>query len=144
MLGQTHNPLLLQTEQQTAARVPAPLRQAYQNVVAAGNKFLYAPQTRALVMRQLSLPGDAAQVAGQGIAKLFGILLHQTQGQLNMQAAIPAMTTLLCEALDFMEQTGRTQVTADLLARATKEMSAALMQLLGVRPGQLPGLMPGS
>ena len=137
---QTKNPMLAQIEQQTEAKVPADLKPTFERIVAAGQKVMYSPQTHKMMTDQMA-QGEPAHAAGEGIAKLFGILMHESKGTLNMKAAIPAMTSLLCEALDFMEQAGKVQITPDVIAKATQEMASSIMQMLGVTPEKLQGMM---
>jgi len=143
----TNNPILKQTEEAIIAKVPQELRNTMNRIVLAGKKVMYSEQTADLMSEQLKQPGDPATVAGQGVAKLFVLLLQQSipQGKggvptLNMEAAMPAMQVLLCDALGFMEEAGMMEVTPDLLATATQEMIAAILQFLGVTPEKLSEL----
>jgi hypothetical protein len=138
---QHRNPLLQQTVQQIQAKVPPDLMPTFQRIVLAGEKVMYAPQTHAMMVNQLKGNPNQAEAVGEGIAKLFAILLHESKGTLNMKAAMPAMVVLLCDALDFMEQTMGVKVTPQLLAAATKEMGSALLQVMGVTPDKLNQMM---
>lgn len=135
------NPILQQAIQAVEAKVPADLRRTYDRIILAGEKFMFSEQTRQMLMNQMKSSQNPAEAAGEGIAKLFAILLRESKGTLSMPAAIPAMTTLLCEALDFMEEIGYVQVTEDLLARATEEMGSALLQILGVTPDKVQSML---
>jgi hypothetical protein len=132
----TTNPVLLKCEQKTQQSVPAELQQSFQRIVAAGEKIMYSPQTRHLIMAKLQ-SGDPATVVGDGVGELFGILLKESKGTMNMKAAIPATTMLLCDALGLLEQAGKLQVTDAILAAATKEKNSTIMQLLKITPKTL-------
>ena len=139
-MAQVQNPLLQKLQQATEAKVPEQLKGAYKGIIAAGEKVMYSPQSHKMMMQQMS-QGDPADAAGEGIAKLLAILLHEMKGALNMKAAIPAMTHLLCDALDFMEQAGKCKVDNDLLATAVKEMGSSILQILGATPDKMQGMM---
>lgn len=130
------NPLLKQAAQAVEAKVPAELKNTFQRIILAGEKFMYSPKTHEMMMKQMSGP-NPAEAAGEGIAKLFAILFKESKGTLRMEAAIPAMTVLLCEGLDFLEEAGRLKVDESLLAAATEEMGSDILQMLGMTPEKL-------
>jgi hypothetical protein len=131
MLGQTTNPQLEQVEQAVQAKVPPDLMPAFERIVTAGLKVMYAPETRQMLANQLKQPGDPAQIVGEGIAKLMGILYQQSKGTMPMKAAIPAAQVLTCEAIDFAAKAGIMQVSSDTIAQTTKEMVTYLLQVFG-------------
>jgi hypothetical protein len=135
------NPILQKAEQANTAKVQPELIPTFKKIVLAGEKLMYSPQTHKMMLQQMQSNPNPAEAAGEGIAKLFAILLRESKGTLNMKAAIPAMTVLLCEALGFMEDAGKAQVTDQLLADATREMGSALLQVLGVTPSKLQSMM---
>jgi hypothetical protein len=141
MLGKTTNPQLQAVEQAVQTKVPPELNSAFQRIVAAGEKVMYAPETRHLLQSQLSQKGAPADLAGQGVAKLMGLLFKESKGTMPMKAAIPAAQVLLCEALDFMEKAGLVQVGDDLIAEATKDMMAYLLQIFGFKKAQIDQYM---
>lgn len=135
------NPLLQQVVEQVEAQVPADLRNTYDRIFLAGQKVMYSPETREMMMRQFSSQQNIAEAAGEGIAKLFAMLISESKGTLNMKAAIPAMTALLCDGLDFLEGAGRVRVDERVLADATSEMGSAILQVLGVTPEKMQGIL---
>lgn len=136
------NPLLQKTEQAILAKVnPQQLVPAVQKIVEQGKKILYSPQTRQMIINQISKSNDMPHVAGEGVAKLIAMILHQAPNSMPPQAMIPAATLLLCECLDLLEGMGKVQVTPEVIASGMKEMTAALMQLLGVTPEKLQVLL---
>ena len=144
MIGNTTNPLLKQTEEAIQAKVPKNMQEAFQRIVLAGSKVMYSKESQNLIADELKSDGDPAEIAGTGVAKLLGLLMAHSKGTMPMQAAIPAITVLLCEALDFMEQAGKVKVDADLLARATQDMASAVMQMMGLTPDKLSSIMQKS
>lgn len=135
------NPILQKAAQAIEAKVPAEMRPTMQRIVLAGEKVMYSPQTHKMMIQQMNSNPNPAEAAGEGIAKLFAILLRESKGTLNMKAAIPAMTLLLCEALGFMEEAGKVKVSEQLVAEATREMGSALLQIIGVTPEKLQSMI---
>lgn len=141
MLGQTKNQFLQAVEQAVMEKVPQDKRGAFERIVAAGEKVMYSPQTRQMLDNQLSQQGDPAEIAGEGVAKLFGLLFKESKGTMPMEAGIPAAQVLLCEGLDFLEKAGRIQVTNEVIGHATQAMVAYLLQLFGVSQDKLAQMM---
>lgn len=143
MEQQNQNQILEKTAAEVLNTVPPDLKNTTQRIVLAGKKVMYSDQTHDLMIEQLKEPGEPAVVAGQGMAKLFSLLLQQSQPNeksaptLDMNAAFPAMQILLCEGLGFMEEAGIAQVTPELLATATQTMIASMLQMLGITPEKM-------
>lgn len=137
MLGKTTNPLLQKTEQQVQAKVDPALQNAFQRIVTAGLKVMYSQKSHDMMVSELKAHGDPAEIAGNGVAKLLGLLMSQSKGTMPMKAGIPAGTVLLCEGLDFMEQAGLVKVDQNVLAKAMQAMSSSFLQLLGVTPDKM-------
>jgi hypothetical protein len=139
MLGQNANPLLVKTEDQISAKVPPQFQSAYQRIVLAGEKVLYSDQTRQMVLGQLQQAKgqDPATAVGMAVAKLYGVLQSQSQVSLPPKAGIPAITALLCEAMDFAEKANLLKVTPQTLADAMHALSSGLMQMMGVDQNKL-------
>lgn len=128
------NQLLQQTEQQILSKAHPKLVPVIQQIVKAGKQVMYSESTRHMLLNQFKRGGDPAEVVGEAIAKLMGILWRESKGTIPMQAAAPAAAMLLCEGMNFLEESGVLQVTPELLANSTKAMSANLLQLFGVSP----------
>ena len=141
MIGKTNNKLLMKAEAAIEAKVKPAQKNAFQRIVLAGLKVLYADKARKMVASEIKGGGDVAHAVGNGVAKLLGVLLSQSKGTMPMDAAIPAGSLLVCEALDFVEQAGVIKVDAAVLDAATQTMGASFLQLLGVTPEKLQGMM---
>lgn len=134
------NPLLEKVSQALLAKVAPENRNTVQKIVLAGEKVMHSPQTHQMMTAQLSKPGDPAQNAGEGVAKLMGLLFKESKGTMQMKTAVPASQLLLFEGLDFMEQTGKIKVSNELIASASKALSGYFLQLFGVTPEKLAQL----
>jgi hypothetical protein len=140
MLGKTTNPLLQQTEQAITARVPQNLQNPLQRTLTAGFEIMYGSKAGVL-KSQLMKSNDFAHNAGEGAAKLIGILFIQSKKTMPVKIAVPAATIFMCEALGFLEQAGKIKVTPELLADATKDMAANVLQLFGVSQDKMNSMI---
>jgi phage-related tail protein len=141
MINKNANPLLVKTEQAVMAKLKPGQMKAFQKVLAAGLRVLDSEQSHKLVAGQLKAQADPTDIAGAGVAKLLGVLINQSKGTMPMEAAIPAATVLLLESLDRLEELGKVEINNDTLAAAMQSMSSAIMQLFGVTPQRLDGMM---
>ena len=141
MLNKKANPLLQKTEQASRDKVAPDQKAAYDKIVAAGVKLMYSEKLHKMLLEQLRQPGDPATVAGQGVAKLLGIMMNQAKGAFPMKAGIPAATALLCEALDMLDQLGKIKVTNDTVSAAMQSLGSSLLQLFGVTPQKLDSIL---
>lgn len=139
----TENPELQKVIQAQTAAVKPAMRKAFDKIVLAGMKLMYSPQMEEHFITQAT-SGPPAQAAGQGAAKLVGLMLSKSKGTAPFAAMVPAGIVLLCECLDAMEKAGKAQVTPDLVAEAVKEFGSALLQMLGVTPQKLDQIMAGA
>lgn len=133
---------------QVTAKIDPKFKSSFERIVLAGKKVMYSEQTQDMVKSQLMSHKDPATVAGEGVAKLYMILMHESQNTINVKAAIPASMILLCDALDFMESVGAVKITPQVIASATKICTASVMKVLGVTPEMIAkakqGMQQGS
>ena len=130
MLGKTTNPLLQQTEQAILQKIKPELKLPLERTVAAGLQVMYGKPE--LLIQQLSKSEDFAHNVGEGAAKLVGVLYGQSKKTMPVSIAVPAATIFMCEGLDFLEKAGKVKVTPELLAEATQDMGASVLQLFGI------------
>lgn len=114
--------------------VPPQFRVAVQKIYLAGMKLMYSPETHTLMLQQIQGNPNPADAVSKGIAALMTIMYRQSKGTMPIPAAAPAAILLVCEALDYLEQTKQVQVSADLLSDAVQRVVAILMQKIGFTP----------
>jgi hypothetical protein len=132
------NQLLAQTRQGILSKINPPnLAPAVQKIEQMGQQIMYSPQSRDLVVSQLSKGVNQPHVIGEGIAKVLGMVFHASKGTMPPKIAIPAATLMLCDGLDMLEQSGKVHVTPDFLAQCMQEMTSSVLQLFGVTPQKL-------
>lgn len=133
------NPLLQQTQQGILQKIKPELKAPLERTVAAGLQVMYAKPE--VLIQQLSKSPDFAHSVGEGAAKLVGVLFSQSKNTMPINIAVPAATFFMCEGLDFLEKAGKVQVTSELLAEATQDMSASVLQLFGVTQDKMKQAM---
>jgi hypothetical protein len=133
------NQILEQAKAAVLQKADPRLQPAIAKAVKAGEQVMYAPQTREQLIAALGDGSDPESI-GAGIAKLLAVLYHKTNNTLPMQVGVPAATLLLLEALQFIEDAGKAQVTPDMLAECTKAMGSAVLQMFGVTPDKLQAM----
>jgi hypothetical protein len=137
------NPTLQKIEEGVQAKVPQPMQAAYQKIVLAGMKIMFSAQTHPFMVQQLSQKGDVVDHVAQYVAGLLGVMYKQSKGTMPIKAAIPAATALMCEALDFLDKSGKLKITDQVVAQCTKGVAAYVLQKFGVTPQRLAQMKAG-
>jgi hypothetical protein len=137
MIGSTNNTLLQQTEQQIGANIKPQMRQAFAQAAHAAAVLFYSPAVQQRIMAKLGSTPDPIDNAALGAANLTGVLIKQSQGRMPTQLAVPVANVLLCEILDFLEKTGRVQVTPAVLAQAAHRLGGYVLRMLGAQQNQV-------
>jgi hypothetical protein len=118
---------------------PPKLRSSIDRIVTAGKRLMYDPQTHELMVKQLQTlqAGNEADRIAQGIAALISMIAEKSKGPMPQEAIPPAAQILMCDAIDFLAESGKIEVTEDLVAEATQELMGYVMQKLGIGPEQI-------
>ena len=133
-------PAVQKIENVITARIPPAMRSDVERLVTAGMHIMFDPKTSQLVMKQVEKPGDPADNVAQGVAALMSILQGQSKGPFPVQAIMPAAILLMCQALDFLGKTNRMQVNDELVGKTYHDLSAYMMQKIGMTPDKLAKL----
>jgi hypothetical protein len=134
------NQILEQTKAAILQKADPRLVPTIKKTEAAGLKVLDAPQMQEMIKKQLGA-GAEPEMIGAGIAKVAGILLAKSKGQLPPQILMPTSVLLLCDGLQALEEIGKVKVDNDFLAACTKALGSSLAQLFGATPDKLQGLV---
>ena len=91
------------------------MRDAYERVLTAGKKMMYAPET-AEAVHGLILDDEVpmANKLGEGVANLVIMMDNQGNGTIPKDVLIPVGVTLLFEAADYMFECGMDVTDQDL------------------------------
>lgn len=137
------NPILTKTKEAVLQKADQRLHPVIMKLVGAGQEVMYSEKTRQMMVQQLG-NGQDPEAVGAAVAKLVGILFNQSKSTAPMQALIPAATILLLEGLQFLEDAGTIQVTPQSLAQYMQAMASNVLQIFGVTPEKLQGMIKQS
>lgn len=135
------NETLNNIKQEIEAQIPKQLAEVFERAVLAGNKIIHDPKTHQMAMKQLQKEGDPADNVGEGIAKVVGLLYATSNKKAPIRVLVMAGVVLLCDAIDFVEQSGMVTVDDTFIAEATKSFISSFMQLMKVDPDQVPAML---
>jgi hypothetical protein len=122
---------------QNNLQLPPELQDAYDRVVAAGMKVLFSKETHQYMLDQIQAPGQAAEKLGQGIAKVVVFLFNESNGTLPQDVIVPAALLLLLKAADFINKSGKGEISDEEIGQAVEVLISSLFEGFGEDPAQL-------
>jgi hypothetical protein len=132
---ETTSPLVKAHEDELANMVkvmPPEMRDAYQRVVVAGKKMMYAPETaEAIHGIVLDDKIPMANKLGEGVANLVVMMDNQGNGTIPKDVLIPVGVTLMFEAADYLFEVGM-EVTEKDLSDGMEMMVYSIFDAYGV------------
>jgi hypothetical protein len=133
----SNDPMIAQVQDKVRQSVPAQFRVAVQKLVLAGQKIMYDPQTHHLMVQALQSDSDPAHAVGMGVTQLMTMMWVQSKGSIPPPALIPAAILLVCEALDFCEQSKLLKPDNDMIGNAVQVVVSYMMQKMGIKPSDM-------
>jgi hypothetical protein len=137
------NPLLQQALAASEKNIKD--RSAYDRIVTAGTKAIYNQETFPELIAGLEKAPDPVEAVAEGIIGVLGMLFQKSRKTMPIAPMIQAGLTLLLDAMDFLEQAGKIEVTKETVAQATSQYLEALTAKLGLdkqMDGMLARLQP--
>lgn len=113
------------------------LGDAYDRVVTAGMKMMYAPEAAEMIQKLIM--DDEVPVAnklGEGVANLVVMMDNQGNGTMPKEILVPVGVTLLFEAADYLYEVG-VDFTEDDLGKALELMINGIFIGYGIDPDQI-------
>lgn len=126
------NPLLTKIQNGVKAKIPANLQDAFLRTTLAGRKLMFDPQSHDLLIQRLKQTPDLVVNAANGSANLVAYMYKESKKTMPAKVIAPAAMFLLCEMLDFLERSGKIQITKEVIAQATRSVAGATMHKFGV------------
>ena len=113
------------------------MKSAYERVLTAGKKTMYAPET-AEAVQGLILDDEVPMKnkLGEGIANLVVMLDNQGNGTIPKDVLIPVGVTLMFEAVDYMYECGL-EATAEELADGLELMVYSIYEAYNIPPEEV-------
>lgn len=128
------NPTLNQIEVGVEENLRPEDIETYQSIVIATMKLALDEKTHPLLLKGLNSSPDMVKNVSLICAGMLGMTWEQTKTDPNvfLPAAIPAAITLMCNILEFAEQTGMTQVTPEMAAQCSSATVKAVFNKFGI------------
>lgn len=128
--------LLQATEAKVESNLTPENRVNYNKLVVAGLKVALANGPKSY-LAQLKNSKDPVNDSAVGAVNLVFLLNKQAHGTAPIQAMVPAATTLMLHALDFVDRTGMMKIGAQEVATATKKLADTVFKNKGITPQML-------
>lgn len=129
---------LQQIEKMVEQKVPPDKKDQFNRIVLAGMRVMFDKRTHKMVLQELE--EDPINGAGEGVAKLLGLLVKQSKGRFPVELMMPAGAWLLCEALTYIQRTG-TNVTDQDISQATQTLANGVLNVIGLDERKLKALI---
>lgn len=144
MLGHPSNTMLKQAEQGIESKVPEQSKGAFSKVVTAGLTILYSSQMEQMRAQRMAQVQDPAKEAGEGAARMLSNLYEQSKKTMPVEVMVPAAMIFAFEFLDLLAQSGKAEITPDLIDKTTQSVGDAVLPLFGVTPDKLQKMIAES
>lgn len=125
------NKALGQIESKLEQSIPQQLQQPYQQIVAAGMKVMFSPQSGPKIFAG-AFDGDVSKRLALITASVISMLSAESKQTMPLDAAMPAAITLLLHALDMAQEAKKIQITPQVAQSAILTLQAILKQQLDV------------
>jgi hypothetical protein len=93
------------------------------------------------MLEQLNAPGDNATKLGQGIARVIVFLFNESNGTMPQDVIVPAAMLLLMKAADFINKSGKGQVSDEEIGQAMEILIDSLFEGFGADRSELDAAM---
>lgn len=125
------NSILKAAEQKIEASLTPENRANYMKIVVGGMKVALQGGPKG-ILASLQHSKDPLGDSAKGAVNLCGIMAKQSRGTMPLMAMVPAATTLMLHALDFLDKIGIMKIGAPELVKATKMMAEAIFKNVGI------------
>ena len=130
-MSEMNNPLLQQAEERIESQLTQENKQNYDKIVIAGMHAGLAGGPNSL-LASLKKSADPISDAAKGAVGVVLVLRKQAQGVMPIKAMVPAATTLMLHALDFVDRAKIAKVDNAALVRATHIFTDTIFKALGI------------
>lgn len=128
------NPLLQQVESGIEAKVSPQAKQMYLSIVVATMKLAFDASTHAMLIKGLKSSPDMVKNVSLICAGMVGMAYKQSKQKPEtfVPGAVLASITLMCQILQFAEQSHMIQLTPDVIAHCTAATTNAVLTKFGI------------
>jgi hypothetical protein len=122
-------------------KMPPELQEAYERVVIAGMKVMFAKESHRAMLQEIQKPGPMDERLGKGIAGLMLMLFKESNDTMPPAVIIPAGVNLLMEAVDFMRKSGLAKPTNAEIGGGIEIMMSIILEKFGVAPDKMAQML---
>ena len=130
--GGKMSPLLAKVEAKVESTVKPNMKAAYNRIIAGGLKFAFDPKAHGTVVQGLDKSVDPVHDVAVGVVGILILMSKKAQGTMPTEAMVPAGLVLVLHGLDYLEQTGRMQITNTEVDDATQTYITNLQPKIGL------------
>ena len=131
MISPLKNPMLQQAETQLEGQLTPDNQADYHKIVTAGMAVALDKGPNG-ILASLAKSKDPVGDCARGAANLVMLMRKDAKGVMPFKAMVPAGTTLMIKALDFVQEIGLKQIDSSDLVYATKVFTGMLFHILGI------------
>jgi hypothetical protein len=138
------DPILQQIEKGIDAAVPPELKKPYMQIVTAGMKVMFDKKTSKYIEQRINEADDIPAGVASGIADLLLLLYNESKRTMSIPAAMLAAFSLMAQALDYAEKTGKLDVTPELVDKCTEATWQAVTTKFGITKDKIDAVVAQS
>ena len=120
-------------------------QQMYESNMVAAMDLAFNPKTHAQMVNGLKSNPDPYKSIPLVVAGMMGVIYEQAKPDPNvfLPSAIPASINLMCQLLNFAEQSGLTQIDPKKVADCTDATSQAVLRKFGIDGSKVRAAVSG-
>lgn len=128
------NPTLNQIETGVEQKIGPEYQDMYKSIILAAMDLAFSEKTHAQLLKGLQSSPDIAKNVSLIVAGMIGIIFQQSKKTADefVPAAMPASIVIMCQVLEFAEQSGMTKLTPEMIAQCTNLTSQAVLRKFGI------------
>lgn len=128
------NPLLQQVESGIETKVPPQSKQMYLSIVVATMKLAFDAKTHPLLIKGLKSSPDMVKNISLICAGMVGMVYKESKQKPEafIPGAVLAAMTLMCQILQFAEQSRMIEITPEVVADCTAATTEAVLAKFGI------------
>lgn len=133
------NQTLNQIEVGVEQKIGPEYQEMYKGIILAAMDLSFSEKTHAKLLQGLQSSPDITKNVSLIVAGMIGIIFDQSKQDPNkfVPAAMPASIVIMCQILEFAEQSGMVKLTPEMIAQCTNVTSQAVLKKFGIDGAKL-------
>lgn len=137
--SQLKNPELNKIETGVEEKLASENRKMYMSIVLAAMQLGFSKQSHDKLVQGLNASPDVLKNISLICAGMMGMIFQQVQPDPNqfLPSAIPASVTMMCQVMEYAEQTGMAKFDSAAIAKCTAMTTEAVLAKFGVNKAKI-------